>query len=30
MLIGAFRDNEIDAMHPLVRKLEASRRPARG
>ena len=23
MLIGAFRDNEIDAMHPLVRKLEA-------
>src|SRR5216684_561462 len=23
MLIGAYRDNEVDAMHPLVRKLEA-------
>jgi PAS domain S-box-containing protein len=23
MLIGAYRDNEFDAMHPLVRKLEA-------
>jgi len=23
MLIGAFRDNEVDAAHPLVRKLEA-------
>jgi PAS domain S-box-containing protein len=25
MLIGAYRDNEVDAMHPLVRKLEAVR-----
>src|SRR5579864_6109927 len=25
MLIGAYRDNEVDAMHPLVRKLEAIR-----
>src|SRR6266404_6193497 len=23
MLIGAYRDNEVDAMHPLMRKLEA-------
>ena len=23
MLIGAYRDNEVDALHPLVRKLEA-------
>lgn len=23
MVIGAYRDNEVDAMHPLVRKLEA-------
>ena len=23
MLIGAYRDNEVDAMHPLVRKLES-------
>ena len=23
MLIGAYRDNEVDSMHPLVRKLEA-------
>jgi predicted ATPase len=23
MLIGAYRDNEVDAMHPLLRKLEA-------
>src|SRR5713101_2413766 len=23
MLIGAYRDNEVDAMHPLVRKLDA-------
>ena len=25
MLIGAYRDNEIDAAHPLMRKLEAIR-----
>jgi PAS domain S-box-containing protein len=25
MLIGAYRDNEVDAMHPLMRKLEAIR-----
>jgi len=25
MLIGAYRDNEVDAMHPLVRKLEVVR-----
>src|SRR5262249_14288958 len=25
MLIGAYRDNEVDAAHPLVRKLEAIR-----
>ena len=25
MLIGAYRDNEVDATHPLVRKLEAMR-----
>ena len=23
MLIGAYRDNEVDAAHPLMRKLEA-------
>jgi PAS domain S-box-containing protein len=26
MLIGAYRDNEVDAAHPLVRKLEAIRK----
>jgi PAS domain S-box-containing protein len=26
MLIGAYRDNEVDASHPLMRKLEAIRR----
>ncbi|PWT91119.1 MAG: hypothetical protein C5B56_04325 [Proteobacteria bacterium] len=26
MLIGAYRDNEVDSAHPLVRKLEAIRR----
>jgi PAS domain S-box-containing protein len=26
MLIGAYRDNEVDAAHPLVRKLDAIRR----
>ena len=26
MLIGAYRDNEVDAVHPLTRKLEAIRR----
>ena len=25
MLIGAYRDNEVDAAHPLMRKLEAIR-----
>ena len=25
MLIGAYRDNEVDAIHPLMRKLEAMR-----
>lgn len=25
MLIGAYRDNEVDAMHPLMRKLQAMR-----
>jgi predicted ATPase len=26
MLIGAYRDNEVDATHPLTRKLEANSR----
>src|SRR5258707_11959080 len=26
MLIGAFRDNEVDSSHPLMRKLEAIRK----
>jgi PAS domain S-box-containing protein len=26
MLIGAYRDNEVDALHPLMRKLEAIKR----
>ena len=26
MLIGAYRDNEVDATHPLTRKLDAIRR----
>src|ERR1700731_2834287 len=26
MLIGAFRDNEVDASHPLMRKLDAIRK----
>ena len=26
MLIGAYRDNEVDAAHPLMRKLEAIRK----
>ena len=26
MLIGAYRDNEVDAAHPLTRKLDAIRR----
>jgi predicted ATPase len=26
MLIGAFRDNEVDAAHPLMRKLDAIRK----
>ena len=29
MLIGAYRDNEVDSAHPLMRKLEAIRK-ARG
>jgi PAS domain S-box-containing protein len=28
MLIGAYRDNEVDAAHPLMRKLDAIRRAA--
>ena len=27
LLIGAYRDNEVDAAHPLMRKLDAIRRP---
>ena len=30
MLIGAYRDNEVDATHPLMRKLEAIRSAAAG
>ena len=30
MLIGAYRDNEVDAAHPLMRKLEAIRKLAQG
>ena len=29
MLIGAYRDNEVDAAHPLMRKLEAIRKAGR-
>ena len=29
LLIGAYRDNEVDAAHPLMRKLDAIRRRGR-
>ena len=30
MLIGAYRDNEVDSAHPLMRKLEAIRKAGSG